>query len=88
MNEEKTKECGYCKKVQQSHSGNLGYQCKRHTKHMTVTKIRLYNEEQLKDQVNKQIDLIDTTVNSLYSKENIDNYTLDKILSIIQKFKL
>lgn len=45
-------------------------------------------EKEIIIKVNKQIDLIDDIVNSLYGQTNIDSFTLDKILSIIQKFKL
>lgn len=45
-------------------------------------------EELKKLHVNKQIDLIDTAVNNLYGQTNIDSYTLERVLIIIQKFKL
>jgi len=45
-------------------------------------------EKEVVIKINKQIDLIDDTVNNLYGQTDIDSFTLDKILSIIQKFKL
>lgn len=39
--------CGYCKKVQKNRGGNTGYNCRKHTKKVTITKVRLYTEEQL-----------------------------------------
>jgi hypothetical protein len=39
----KEKKCQYCNKVQQTHNGNLAYNCKRHKKpSITVTKINLF----------------------------------------------
>jgi len=47
------RECGYCKRVQRNRGGNTAYNCKRHQKRVTFSKIRMYDQEEL-DQALKQ----------------------------------
>ena len=60
--------CGYCKKVQKNRGGNTGYNCRKHTKKVTITKVRLYTEEQLSQAIASAVEAREQQIEEAYKK--------------------